>query len=394
MPAGSVPDGTSLAGPDAPLLFDDFDDFIVDARADLLVFQHWIWVGGAAKFDVPIALDLHGPLMIETAFQRRADTDMVEMVRRKLDAFRRADFISCAGEHQRRYFLPWLQLAGRDVTTETVAVIPVSFPPDAPKHAGPSEAATFVYGGTFLPWQDPTLGLQTLVGVLEEEGTGHLDFFGAPHPRFEMDIGVFTELEASLQASDRVTIHGMRPRDEVLEHYRHCHVALDLMRRNNERDLAFTTRTAEYLWCGLPVIYGDYGELASLIREYEAGWIVSPEDGDALAGVLRGILRDSDDVKRRSANAQRLARERLNWEHTIDPLDRFCRRSTPRTMPIAPVLVADPRQLAATRAELAATQAQLEAERAEIAAIRSTKTFRALAPIRRAYARLRRPFRR
>ena len=120
MPAESVPEGTMLAGPDAPLLYHgpDFPEVVRAAAADVLVFQHWPRVGGAADLDVPIALDLHGPLLVETAFQRRADADFAEMVRVKLDAFRRADFVSCAGEHQRRYFLPWLLLAGRDVTGE------------------------------------------------------------------------------------------------------------------------------------------------------------------------------------------------------------------------------------------------------------------------------------
>ena len=378
MPADSVPDGTALEGPDAPLLYEgpDFPAVVRDADADVLVFQHWPRVGGAAELDIPIALDLHGPLMVETAFQRRADADFAEMARVKLEAFRRADFVSCAGEHQRRYFIPWLMLAGRDVTTESVAVIPVSFPPEAPEHVWSSDEITFVYGGMFLPWQDPSVGLTTLVEVLEGERAGHLDFFGARHPMFEMDVGVLAQLEERMGTSDRVTVHGLRPRDELLERYRHAHVALDLMRRNNERDLAFTTRTVEYLWCGLPVIYGDYGELAPLIREYDAGWVCSPEDREALAGTLRGILRDPGDVKRRSANAQRLARERLNWERTIDPLDEFCRHPIRRPPPPHAPMVADPRDAASLRAELTA--------------LRSTKAFRALEPFRRVYARLRR----
>jgi hypothetical protein len=53
----------------------------------------------------------------------------------------------------------------------------------------------------------------------------------------------------------------------------------------------------------------DYGELTALIREYEAGWIVSPEDPEGVAQTLREILASP----RRhvgAANAQHLARER------------------------------------------------------------------------------------
>jgi glycosyltransferase involved in cell wall biosynthesis len=192
---------------------------------------------------------------------------------------------------------------------------------------------------------------------------------------FEMEIGILAQIEDRLRTCSRVTVHGLRPRDELLDHYRRADVALDLMRRNNERDLAFTTRTVEYLWCGLPVVYGDYGELAPLVREYDAGWIVSPDDGDAIAETLRKILRDPADVRRRGANAQRLVRERLNWERTINPLDDFCR---------------DPRRRSASHPPLVVAPTEAEALRAELTALRSTKTFRAFEPLRRLYARFRR----
>jgi hypothetical protein len=153
-------------------------------------------------------------------------------------------------------------------------------------------------------------------------------------------------------------------------------VALDLMRRNTERELAFTTRTAEYLWCGLPVIYNDYGELTSMIRDYEAGWIASPEDADTLRELLRKIVHDPAEIRRRSGNARRLARERLNWELTTDPLDNFCRNPVRRSRPESSALVAGRRDADELRSQLVA--------------LRSTRSYRAIEPLRQAYGRLRR----
>ena len=42
---------------------------------------------------------------------------------------------------------------------------------------------------------------------------------------------------------------------------------------NVERELAFPSRTVNYLWCGLPVIHPEFSEVAHYIREYEAGWV-------------------------------------------------------------------------------------------------------------------------
>jgi glycosyltransferase involved in cell wall biosynthesis len=378
MPAASA-NADTPRGLDGPVLYElrDLRDVLANAAPDVVVFQHWIGVGAAADLDVPVALDLHGPLMIETAFQRRPDVDSVELAQVKLDAFRRADFVTCAGAQQRHYFLTWLLLSGGDVTADAISVIPVSLPPESPEHEWPSQEVNFVYGGMFLPWQDPSVGLSTLVSVLESEDAGRLDFFGARHPMYpDMETPLLDELELRLKGSPRVTVRGLWPRDRLLEHYRTSSVALDLMRRNTERELAFTTRTAEYLWCGLPVVYNDYGELTSMIRDYEAGWIASPEDPDTLRELLRKIVHDRAEIRRRSANAQRLARERLNWARTTDPLDRFCRDPVRRRLSETSALVAGRRDA--------------DMWRDELTALRSTRSFRAIEPVRQAYGRLRR----
>jgi Glycosyl transferases group 1 len=355
----------------------DLREVLASAAPDVIVFQHWVGVGAAADLDVPVALDLHGPLMIETAYQRRSDVDPAELAKVKLDAFRRADFVTCAGAQQRFYFLAWLLLSGGDVTADAISVIPVSLPPEAPRHEWPSQEVNFVYGGMFLPWQDPSLSLLTLVSVLESEDAGRLDFFGARHPMYpDMETPLLDEVELRLKDSSRVMVHGLWPRDRLLEHYRTSYVALDLMRRNTERELAFTTRTAEYLWCGLPVVYNDYGDLTPMIRDYEAGWIVSPDDADGLRELLRKIVHDPAEVRRRSANAQRLARERLSWARTTDPLDSFCRDPVRRSRSESSALVAGRRDA--------------DVWRDQLVALRSTRSFRAIEPLREAYGRLRR----
>jgi Glycosyl transferases group 1 len=382
MPAASA-DGGTPRGEHGPLLYElqDLHHILAGAGVDVVVFQHWVGVGAAAGVDVPVALDLHGPLMIETAFQRRPDVDPAELAKVKLDAFRRADFVSCAGGQQRFYFLTWLLLSGGDVTADAISVIPVSLPPESPEHEWPSQEVNFVYGGMFLPWQDPSVGLSTLVSVLESEGTGHLDFFGARHPMYpDMDTPLLDELERRLKDSARVTVHGLWPRDRLLEHYRRSYVAVDLMRRNSERELAFTTRTAEYLWCGLPVVYNDYGELTSMIRDYEAGWIASPDDAVALRELLRKIVHDPADIRRRSANAQRLARERLNWARTTDPLDHFCRNPVRRSRSEGSALLVG--------------RYHADRLRDELTSLRSSRSYRALEPFRRAYGQLRQTARR
>jgi glycosyltransferase involved in cell wall biosynthesis len=313
-----------------PFLYvnEELTPFIQGHRPDVVILQHW-WLSRFLdqSLDLPLVIDLHGPLLLETLFQ---DNPAVEKLRQeKILAFHKADFLTCAGEKQRYYFEAWLLMAGFDVRQEVIRSIPVSLSPELPRHEQQGEPA-FVYGGVFLPWQDPVLGLTTLVECLERKGRGVLKFFGGKHPVVAVPTGKFDELRQRLQRSQRVQIQPMIARDQLIQEYCHAHVAIDLMQRNAERELAFTTRTVEYLWCGLPVIYNNYAELADYIREYDAGWTLDPQDETALRNVLEEILDAPETLVERSQNAQRLVRERLNWETTIEPLDAFCRQPVKR----------------------------------------------------------------
>lgn len=302
---------------------ESLNQIIHKVSPDLIVVCNWPVAANIGDVNIPVALDQHGPHLLERIYQKYARFEINASA--KILGFEKADFFTCAGDWQRLYFLPWLMQAGFDIEEENIASIPVSLSPQLPERSfGPE--VTFVYGGVFLPWQNPSLGLLTLVQKLEERGRGVLKFFGGKHPfSAEVGTGIFEELRARLKRSERVIIEPMIPHDELLREYSTAHVAIDLMKRNSERELAFTTRTVEYLWCGLPVIYNDYSELSSYIREYQAGWIVDPEDKEQIAKVVDEILSSPELVSEYGQNAQRLVQERFTWDRTIEPLDNFCR---------------------------------------------------------------------
>ncbi len=309
----------------------EFARRVRDLAPDVIVFQHWMIAADLyPQRQVPVVIDFHGPLMLETLYQDHSRYD--ELRQLKIRTLSKADFFTCAGERQRQYFYPWLLLSGFDVRENVIEVIPVSLSPELPTHVSAKGEVTFVYGGVFLPWQDPSVALETLVQTLEERGAGRLKLFGGPHSYVKLPPGKYRDLIPRLQSSRHVDMPGMVPRDVLVGTYLRAHVAIDVMARNPERELAFTTRTVEYLWCGLPVIYNNYAELADYICEYDAGWIVDPLDARAIRTVIESILDDPAMVARKSANAQRLVRERLTWDRTIEPLDAFCRAPRQRPM--------------------------------------------------------------
>ena len=288
----------------------------------------------------PLVIDQAGPHILERFFARpqTAESDLAE----KVAALRKADFFVSSGDVQQTYFEGWLALAGfpRDargeIDTRATGVIPFSLAPELPVHP-PREGnrpLTFVYGGYFLPWQDPSLPLRT-VAAWAGAHDAILRIYGGPPPFHTIDPGVMGELVRELRATPSVEVRGVLPFDALVAEYAAVDVAIDLMQRNRERELAFTTRTVVYLWAGVPVIYNNYSELSGLITEYDAGWILDPEDECGLRTVLDAIAANPEIIARKGANAQRLVRERFTWDTTIEPLDAFCR------MPFVRVKTAD-----------------------------------------------------
>lgn len=294
---------------------------------DIVVFQHWPLVPLLRRTGSYVVIDFHGPHILERIMQGAGDLKSNASV--KLNAIQKADFFTCAGEYQRRYFIAWLVLAGVRPDESIIRSIPVSMSPDLPKHTSSGEI-TFVYGGIFLPWQDPSMALRCVARALDRYETGRLRIFAGKHPVHPISTGVFDRLLNDLHSNRRVEIYPLIGHDALLSEYVRAHVAVDVMRRNWERELAFTTRTVEYLWSGLPVIHNDYSELSEYIEKARAGWLLDPCDGHRADELVKSIIDHPAVLEDYSKNAQELVRRRFTWEKTIGPLHDFCESPTRR----------------------------------------------------------------
>jgi glycosyltransferase involved in cell wall biosynthesis len=97
-------------------------------------------------------------------------------------------------------------------------------------------------------------------------------------------------------------------------------VTIDLFRHNLEREYAMVTRSVVSLACGVPVIHPPFTEVSPMISEYDAGWLVDPEDGGAFDTVMEAIASDPGAVHRKKKNARALARAVLDPAVAVEPL--------------------------------------------------------------------------
>lgn len=309
---------------------------IEQVNPDVVVMQHWGLAYALPELNCPLVIDLAGPHLLERLYWGNPDPNHDR--EEKLTALRRADLIICGGYFQRHYFYPFLQMAGFDLKADQFPVIPFSVSPDPLSAApAPDSETTFIYGGAFLAWQNPEPALRQLIDEMDKAGTGRLLFYGGSHPTLDASGGKFLALYQYLKNHPRVEMRGWKPFvDLVNEYAAEGHVALDLMERNPERELAYTTRTMVYLQCGLPVIYNNYSEISGLITENNCGWCLNPDDESSFRELIRSILRDPTLAKsrRESARAAALAQ---SWDKTIGPLADFCANPTLRKRTITPI---------------------------------------------------------
>jgi len=344
---------------------DDLPGAIARAKPACIVLQHWGISARVGAVDCPIAIDLAGPHLLERRHwgQEHLEADWQE----KVNALRRADFVVCSGRDQRLYFLPWLMQAGFDVADPQLCpAIPFSWSPEGPPaRTQPARAGaelTFIAGGVLLPWQNPLPLLQVLLQEMDRAGRGRLIYAGGAHPSINVAGGEVVQLLQPLQSHPRVQWRGLAPLEEWLQVLAQADLAFDLLPRNNERELAFPTRTAMYLWAGLPVLHGHYDELGRAIERRDAGWAIDPGDESALRQALRKILAGDVDVAAKAHHARDFAREHLNWARTIGPLAQFCANPSRRTsVAVADLSNEETPQVQALRRELAYARSDLAA---------------------------------
>ncbi len=276
-------------------------------RPSAVVLEQWALAAHLGDFAKPVAIDLHGSLLLENVY-RRGDVELTMDAGAKIDALHRADLLLVPSVAQLSWFGSWATLAGFDPTDLPLQLLPLALPGEPVRRKAKKPALRLVYGGARWPWIDSR---DALVAA-----AGHpLDVFTYEPPRegpaFDEELGTWAEVDDQLTGRDGVTLHGRTPHAKFVQHLRTtATVALDAWVPNPERLLAATTRTVEYLHAGLPVITMAAASWAPALLRTGAGWTI--RDAWDLPALLESLTPAA--IARASAAATELART----EHTIE----------------------------------------------------------------------------
>lgn len=242
---------------------------------------------------------------------------------------RAADCILCATHDEAmflhwHYGVPWPNLVVLPPGVDTTRFYPIP-QEEARAYVGlPREHKVVLYVGRL----DPIKGLDVLLKAMAHlkaagalsEAEACLILLGGP---VDAENAVWQELQALREAynlHNLVAFIGPRTR-EVLPYY---YAAADVVVLPSHYE-SFGLTVLEAMACGRPVVASQVGGLASLVRHGETGFLIPPQDPNALAGYLALLLQDVRLRKRLGRCGVRYAR-RYAWPRIARRIARLYTR--------------------------------------------------------------------
>lgn len=302
--------------------------------------------------DKVLVLDGYDPLLIEWLTTLPGD-NMEEQVSHWKDRivalfyqYLSSDFIICATERQRYWWLGQLEVAGR-INPRTfhedpslrnlVDVVPYGLPEEPALHTKQvvkgiwpgiaRDDIVLLWGGGLWPWLDPATAVHALARLHANHPRLKLIFPGTIHPNPEVNempvrnTEIYSLAEETGLLNKAVFFGEWVPYADWVNVLLESDIALSLHHDNAETQLAFRSRMLEYIWAGLPMIATEGDATSQLVTDYGLGKVVPYEDVDSVAeAILHMVQNGVTGYQERLAAAQ----QELTWERAARPLIQFC----------------------------------------------------------------------
>ncbi|MDQ2755278.1 MAG: glycosyltransferase [Actinomycetota bacterium] len=328
--------------------------------ADVLVFQGLLlsfhtWIEDT---DTILVADVYDPFHLETLEQERSrptearekiSHDTVDALNRQLT---RADYLLCASEKQRDFWLGQLAGMGRinpftydadESLRRLIDVAPFGLSAGAPVQTRHALKGTFpgigvddkvvLWGGGVYNWFDPLTLIRAIDVVRRTVPTVRLVFLGMKHPNPgvpEMDMAARTrELARSLGLEGTHVFFNEQwvAYDDRQNYLLDADLGVSCHFDHVETEFSFRTRILDYLWAGLPIVCTDGDAFGDLVSREGLGAAVPPEDVEALAAALADLLTDEKAAAGASERSRAIAQD-FTWTRSLAPLLAFVRSPT------------------------------------------------------------------
>lgn len=325
--------------------------------ADVLVFHGGIlsthpWI---RETDTIIVADVYDPIHLEAL---ELGKDLGEKGREALvysceDALNvqleRADFVLCASEKQRDFWLGHLGALGRirpsvydaDISLRgliDIAPFGVSeLPPTQSRHAikgtvpgiSPDDKV-IIWGGGIYNWFDPLSLIRAVAKIAELRSDVKLYFLGVKHPN--PNVPTMQMAADAMQLSDELGLTdrfiffntGWVDYEDRINYLLDADLGVSTHFDHVETAFSFRTRILDYLWAGLPIVSTAGDTFAPIIQERNLGKVVDPESTDDLTSAILEVLF-GEEHEAIARNVTTFGQE-MTWSKVLQPLVNFCKQ--------------------------------------------------------------------
>ena len=329
----------------------------LEAWCDVLFFQGNVLDGYPflQRTEKVVIVDLYDPFHLEQLEQTKEhppETRRLVVGNAVAEANKqclRGDFLVCASEKQRDFWLGHLAALGRlntvsydaDVTLRSLLdIAPFGISPEPPQRSRPAlkgvvpgigpDDEVILWGGGIYNWFDP-LTLISAVDLLKDRRPQvRLFFLGMQHPHPHVP-----EMRMSFAARELATERGLTGKhvffneewvryDDRANYLLDADIGVSNHLDHVETAFSFRTRMLDYLWAGLPMVCTTGDVFAALVDARGLGVTVAPGDVEGLADALEKVLADGEFAAQCRANVREVAPE-YHWDRVLAPLVEFCR---------------------------------------------------------------------
>ena len=335
----------------------------LEAWCDVLFFQgnvldEYPFLNRTSKV---VIVDLYDPFHLEQLEQTRehpAETRRLVVGNAVAEANKqclRGDFLVCASEKQRDFWLGHLAALGRlntvsydddNTLRSLIDVAPFGISPQPPQAVRPRlkgvvdgigrDDKVILWGGGIYNWFDPLTLIRAVDVLRTRRDDVRLFFLGMQHPH--PHVPEMRMSFAARQLSDELGLTGTHVffneewvrYDERADYLLEADLGVSNHLDHVETAFSFRTRMLDYLWAGLPMVCTRGDVFAALVDAHGLGLTVDASDVAGLADALEKVLSDDEFAAQCRENVRALAPE-YHWSRVLAPLVEFCR--APRRAP-------------------------------------------------------------
>jgi hypothetical protein len=301
----------------------------------------------------PLVLDLYDPFLL-AGLHKFADRPIFERLvlneryrcihQTQLGA---ADFMLCASEKQRDYWLGMLTAVGRinpftsdddPALRKLIDVVPFGLPAVSPAHsrpvlkgAHPAIAASdkvLLWGGGIWNWFDAPTIIRAMAIISRQRSDVKLFFMGINHPNMALPkmqaVEQAINLSKELELYDKcVFFNDWVPYNERHNYLLEADIGVSLHLDHVETRFAFRTRFLDYLWAGLPIMATEGDILSETVQTWDLGKVVKPGD---VPGVVKAVLDllNTPNLRAVYGDSFHKVAAQYRWEAVARPLVDFC----------------------------------------------------------------------